>query len=482
MPIHAFSPKGNGIGHWLRPEDSAQIKVEVPFAIPGDQVEALVKKKRRSQFSTQLTGISVPSNDRILPKCIHFGICGGCRWQQMTYTKQLEIKTSIVNSAFKELGPVQILPIVPCDPPWYYRNKMEFTFSNDSAGHRYLGLIMDSSQGKVLNLMECHLVNPWFIAVLKAIRLWWDEESASTSPLLAYHPYRNTGSLRTLTLREGQRTGERMVMLTVSGVPEFALHREQLERFVKALLPFKPNSEVLSIFLRVQQTAKGSITQFYEMLLHGPDHIKEKLHIQSDINKPSSELTFKISPSAFFQPNTQQAEKVYSLALQMADLPQGSIVYDLYCGTGILGICAAQKAKKVIGIELSPESALDARTNAKDNQIDNITIITGDVGKILADGIFPKKCGPESGQPLPKPDVILVDPPRMGLNQTAIDQILLLSPQKIIYISCNPTTQAANIAEFTSKGPYKVMIIRSVDQFPQTIHIENIVILQKELF
>lgn len=260
---------------------------------------------------------------------------------------------------------------------------MEFSFSSDKAKNHYLGLHMDSGKGRVFEMTECHLPNPWFVEALKATKEWWEEFG-----LDAYHAHHNTGSLRTLTVREGQRTGDRMVNLTVSGNPEFALKKSQLEGFIAfiraAVEPIDPSKQ-LSIFLTIHQIAKGKPTQFYEMHLYGSEHIREILHIKADPNEEPIPLTFNVSPSAFFQPNTSQAEQLYSIALRMALIPKNAVVYDLYCGTGTMGICAARRAKEVIGIELSSESSLDARENVKVNGVDNVTILTGSVGEKLAE-------------------------------------------------------------------------------------------------
>lgn len=470
--IAELTKKGNGLGIVIAdnetPAGKAEVAVEVPFTLPGDTVQALLFRKKNGVFSSRLEEISVPSALRIPPRCIHFASCGGCRWQHLAYADQLKFKQEKIETLFAPFltEGVTVRPIVACDPPWAYRNKMEFTFSGDSAGKKYLGLILDSSRGKVLNLTECHLVNSWFVDALRVTRAWWHE-----SELLPYHPHTNTGSLRTLIVREGMRSGDRLVMLTVSGCPEYALHKQQLESFVAflrdAIEPVDPNAN-LSIFLRIQQAVKGKETQFYEMQLYGPDHIREVLHIQTDPEIPAVPLHFSVSPSAFFQPNTRQAEKLYSLALQMLEIPADSVVYDLYCGTGTLGICAAQKARQVLGIEISPESSLDARTNAAMNGLKHVTIMTGSVRDVLSDM---RKEGK-----LPPADVVMVDPPRSGLDSETIQHLADLKPAKLLYISCNPTTQAENIKELQSKG-YKILAIQPVDQFPHTVHIENIVVL-----
>ncbi len=215
-----------------------------------------------------------------------------------------------------------------------------------------------------------------------------------------------------------------MVVLTVSGNPEFALHKEHLESFVAfvrdAVEPVNPNSN-LGIFLRIQQIATGMTTNLYEMHLYGPDHIRETLNIQVHPDEPPTVLSFHISPSAFFQPNSQQAEVLYSTALRMADISPDAVVYDLYCGTGALGLCIAKHAKQVIGIEMSPESALDARTNAKRNGCNNVTILSGAVRHTLQQ--LPE-------QNIPPPDIVMVDPPRPGLDPEALKNLLKLRPPK----------------------------------------------------
>ncbi|MBA3957357.1 MAG: 23S rRNA (uracil(1939)-C(5))-methyltransferase RlmD [Parachlamydiaceae bacterium] len=469
LHITALNAKGNGMGIIERP-NALPAKVEVPFARPGDVVQARLLRKRAGCFSAILEEVTTPSPQRIAAKCVHFGVCGGCRFQHTSYEEQLQNKENFVRHCFSAIlsDSVRFEKIVPSPSPWHYRNKMEYSFSSDAAGKKYLGLVMDSSRGKVFNLQECFLTHHWFVDVVKAVSHWWHE-----SGLQSYHMRHNSGSLRTLTVREGQRTGDRLVMLTVSGNPDFALKKQHLESFVAFVRdiaePTAPDSQ-LSIFLRIQQTGKGMTTQMYEMLLHGPDHIREILHIDTGEGEKVP-VYFGVSPSAFFQPNTQQAEQLYSVALKFAQIESGAVVYDLYCGTGALGLCVAKRVKQVIGIEISPEASLDARTNATLNGCDNVTIYTGSVRDVLKE--FP-------GKGIPAPDVVMVDPPRAGLDAEAIQLLIELSPQKIIYVSCNPVTQALNVEELLKHG-YRLMAIQPVDQFPQTYHVENVVLLHKEI-
>ena len=470
LEITHFDSHGDGLARYTNTEKVEKI-VEVPFAIPGDVVDAQLFKKQRKKLIAKLHTVKMPSSLRIEPRCIHFGSCGGCRWQQMEYQTQLKYKDEFIRRLFAPIGQETIIhPVISCEVPWQYRNKMEFSFASDSHQRKYLGLVMNSSRGDVFNLTECHLVNSWFAECVKTVRQWWHETG-----LDAYHPRRDRGALRTLTLREGQRTGDRMVILTVSGNPEFALHKRHLESFVAfvrdAIEPMSTNSQ-LSIFLRIQQISKGMPTNFYEMLLYGPDHIREILHIQTEENQKPHSLTFTISPSAFFQPNSAKAEQIYSLAIQMAKLNREATVYDLYCGTGTLSMCMGPYVKNVIGVEISLESALDARTNAANNGIDNITIMTGAVRHLLTQIKNDKKLDP--------PDVVFVDPPRPGLDPEALSNLIELNPPKIIYISCNPVTQVQNI-EVLQKQGYILERIQPVDQFPQTFHVENIALLTRKI-
>lgn len=469
IAISKFSKEGYGIGSFQQP-DGKEASVEVPFAVPGDQARVSLFKRRKGVCRGQLLELLTPSPDRIQPVCVHFGSCGGCRWQQISYEQQLLQKTQwILGHLQPYLSAATVIhPIIPCDPPWHYRNKVELTFSSDKAMNRYLGFIMHDSRGKVFNLQECHLVNAWMNTAVHTVQKWW-----SSSGLDAYHTMRDTGSLRTLTLREGQRTGDRMVILTVSGNADFALKKDQLKQFVdhlKESIEPHDGEGKLSIFLCIQQIAKGQRTNFYEMHLYGPDHIREVIYLPFFEEAAALKAyTFHISPKAFFQPNTRQAERLYARVLEMVQMPSDALVYDLYCGTGTLGICLAGRAKEVIGIELSPESVLDARENIKMNGLTNVIIHQGDAAKVLAALLTEEQR---------KADIVVVDPPRAGLDPKAIQHLLVMDAPQIAYVSCNPATQARDLEALVKAG-YALKAVQPVDQFPQTVHVENIVVLTK---
>jgi 23S rRNA (uracil1939-C5)-methyltransferase len=459
--IEKISPKGFGLGLFQKTEDGPQIKVVVPFAIPGDTAQVEVGPKRKRINFGKLLEILEPSNDRVEPKCSHVGACGGCTLQQMDYVKQLEYKESIIKELFG-----QSLPIVPAKSIWHYRNKMEYTFSQDREGTQFLGLIRAASRGRVEPLKECFLSPPWFVDVLKEVRAWWE-----SGELLAFNGFRNSGSLRTLTLREGKRTEQKMAILTVSGVPEFSLNKEQITSFANSVKKGLPDTleENLSIFLRVQQTAPGMVTQFYEMELSGPAHIQEELTIT--VGEYTRDYKFKISPTAFFQPNTAQAEEIYSKALELAGMRKRKRVLDLYAGTATLGMVFAPFTEKVIAIEINPYAVFDAEMNKESNQIENLQLYKGDVAEVL---FALKKSDPS----MKNPELALLDPPRVGLSKEALEIVIDLQPEEIIYISCSPASQARDCSALQEAG-YQIIEVQPVDQFPHTVHIENIILLRR---
>ena len=381
-------------------------------------------------------------------RCAHFPQCGGCSSQDISYSQQLEDKETILKEIYGPLSD-RLLPAIVAKSSWAYRNKMEFSFSQDKAGNHYLGLFL--KRRRVLDLYECHLTPPWFVEAMSRTRQWW-----KASGLQAFHPHKNTGSLRTLILREGRRTGEKLVLLTVSGAPEYALTKQQIEDFVETLTPIDPT---ISIFIRIQMAVKGRPTQFFEHNVHGPDHITERLTIGT------RELTFKVSPSSFFQPNTEQAEAIYNQAVHLLPLSPDDTLYDLYCGTGSLGMACAPHVKNVIGIELSPYAVFDAQANCALNNITNMEIHKGDVAELL----------PTLKNDHP-PAAAIVDPPRPGLGPSAIENLLALAPKHLLYISCNPKTHAPDLEALSSA--YEVLTLQPVDQFPHTPHIEVLALLQ----
>lgn len=467
--IDAFSKKGNGLG-LVSKLDGSQMQVEVPFTMPGDVVNVTLLRKNANSTKAKLEEIVSSSPDRILPRCAHFSECGGCRFQHVPYEMQLSQKKSLVYNCFAELLDSQSVfhPIIESPQPWLYRNKSDFSFSNDSAENKYLGLIKESSKGKVFNISECHLTSPWFVTVVQAVKKWWDDID-----LTAYQLYKDTGTLRSLTIREGQRTGDRMVILTVSGHPDFEVPTHHLENFVTAVRnaidDISPSS-YMSIYLRIQTVGSGMATSIYDRCLYGHEFIREELLLNLE-NEPQTTIpiTFQIGPSTFFHHNVFQAESLYSMAYKHAQIPAGSIIYQLYSGTGTLGFYFARDAQEIISIELSPESAEQARQNAKLNGFQNIRVVAGAVRHVLSDQFHQK---------LPSPQAILISPPRPGIDPKSLINISKLSADKIVYVSSNPFSQAHDVADFLKNG-YRIQSVQPADHFPMTAHVENVVILNR---
>lgn len=451
IPLHIDELDSNGWGkaQWLRP-DGLLRAVTVPLSLPAETVVSDLfkcKSKKTTGLVAEVRSVTNPSPFRVQPRCKHFSYCGGCTWQHVEYKKQLEIKEKWVQELFPDCPTHH--PIIAAPDVWNYRNKMEFSFGEDLKGQKFLGLMIRSSRGRVFTIEECHLVNPWMAETLQAIYKWWQ-----TTDLLAFYGPKQLGHLRTLTMREAS-SGDRVIVLCVSGKPEYAIKRAQLDQFLEVCK--KVAGEHTSI-LRIQQVHTGSQTQFFEMRLHGPDTFRQEITVGDNT------FEFHLSPSSFFQPNSRQAGVIYERALALANLSQNDVLYDLYAGIGIFGMVASKSVKQVISIELSPDAAYDATENAKRLNLSNVRMIKGDVAQILKEGN------------LPKADCVIVDPPRTGLGPKACEQVVALKPATICYVSCNPKTQKIDVEQLCKSG-YTLTCIQPIDQFAQTIHVENIAIL-----
>jgi len=435
--IQKLSKKGDGIGF------INDTKVEVPRTIIGDTVVAELYRKRRGVRRGKLLKVVKPSEDRVDVKCKHALFCGGCSLQQMAYTSQLKYKENFVRQIFSDYNDIELRPILFSDC-WQYRNKMEFTFSENRAGMRYLGLMMGKMSRFVFNLEECFLASSWFSDTLASVRSWWNKNLA----LSAYNVINNTGVLKNLTLRESFSTKQKMVILTIVNND---LVPDQIQALVEAI-----GDRDVSIYVRKMTVAKKMATQVQDIHIHGPKTIEEVLNIFG------KNFRFTIGPSSFFQPNTMCAKLIYEKALSLIANQKQNIVFDLYAGASTLGILFSSFANEVIGIEENAQAVNDGRNNINLNNINNITLHVGDVGDIL------------QNISIRDPDLVILDPPRAGLNLKAISSLLRLAPKKIIYISCNPLTQHENIKEL--KG-YALKSLQPVDQFPHTYHVENIAYL-----
>lgn len=391
--------------------------------------------------------------------CEHFGTCGGCAEQHKTYSEQIAFKESVVKLCLQEcIEDCTIIdPIISCESIWEWRNKMEFSFGQNKEGSLFLGLHQGKKRGKVFNIHQCLISPPWMTLVLEEVRRWWQETG-----LKAYFPPKDVGTLRTLTLREGKRTQDRLVILTISGNPAFSLNELEIQSFQERVQNVLNQKKIGSdsILIVKQITQKKIPTRFEERLLSGSGAIFEWME-----SCQQKKLFFKIRSNSFFQPNPLQAEKLYRRAMEIANIQKEDIVFDLYCGTGSLSLFASEYAQHVIGIEMNPSAVQDAQENIERSGITNVEIFLGDVGAVLEQHRFPN------------PDLIMVDPPRAGLMPNALRELKKLHPRKILYISCNPKTQAENIKELMEFG-YRCIHIQPIDQFPHTLHIENIALLQ----
>ena len=434
--------------------------VEIRNTIPGDLVSFHVPARRmRQNLCIDPLAILSPSIHRTEPRCAHSNQCGGCGWQAMSYSFQLAEKQALVERLFTPFIPSsKIHPIIEALQPFHYRNKMEFTFSQDLKGTQYLGLNQPGKREKVINVNYCHLVEGWMSEVLTQARLWWSKHT----DILAYHFASGRGCLRTLTLRDGKSTGSKMIILTIAQSVEYMLTGPVINSFKKYVLElFKDEPIQPSIFLRIHSVKKTIGDEFYEMHLHGKPTLKEELTVKGNT------FSFEVSPSAFFQPNSKMAEVIYERAITMASVTSKDYVLDLYAGAATFGIMFSPFVNRVLSIEINPYAVCDAEMNIYNNDIDNLSIMKGDVANLL------EHCHSI-------PDVVVVDPPRAGLSPVAINHILRLKPKKIVYVACNPYTQADNMKDFLAAG-YEIVEVQPIDQFPQTVHLENIVLLQQTL-
>ena len=458
LRMESMATTGKAIGH---------IDKQVVFvdrAVPGDLITLRVKKKKKTFLEGTIDTLLEPSPDRINPECTHFGLCGGCKWQHINYNEQLRYKQQQVSDNFSKLAKVPIgaiQEIVPSVKPYYYRNKLEFTFSNKrwlyseeiSSGEIIersgLGFHLPSQFDKVLDIDHCHLQPDPSNLIRTVVK-----NHALETGLSFYDINKHEGFLRNLIVRT-TIAGDVMVILQVG--------QDHLEHISGVMETLKKNVPGLTSLNYVVNTKKNET--FTDLSVHtyfGQTYIRESFP------KPdkSGNLTFKISPKSFFQTNSLQAEILYKIAWEFAALTGSEIVYDLYTGTGTIANYIAGSAGKVVGIEYVPEAIEDAKENSLHNNIFNTSFFSGDLKDILTDE-FVTMNG--------KPDVLICDPPRAGMHEEVCHQLLKISPEKIVYISCNPATQARDVAILADK--YNLDRIQPVDMFPHTPHVENIALL-----
>lgn len=425
-------------------------KLFVLGALPAEEVTATLVGRKRKEIFHILDQVIKPSPLRVSAPCQDVPRCGGCVFQMLDYSAQLKFKHDRIKTLFSAFENL-VRPIIKSPKLFGYRSKMEFSFSQNKAGEKFLGLTQAKGNGRVINTQKCHLGSDWMSDVLNIIQAHF-----KASHLEAYDR-KGKGDLRSLTVRQSSFTQEKMVILEVVAHDQSKLSKNDIEAFFKPLFEKDPS---ISCYLRVVQMIPKVPTQIYEMHLKGPECIHEVLTIGDRT------LKFKISPSAFFQPNAYSAELLFNEVANIVSSLKPERVLDLFSGTGTISLCISAFTKTCIGVELNPYSVFDAEENARINQIDNVSFIKQDAA------VFIK----ENKDPF---DLVIVDPPRAGLGHKACAMLKDLAPYHILYVSCNPVTQALDCHILLEAG-YTITLIQPVDQFPHTNHCENIILLKKQ--
>ncbi len=433
----------------------------LPNAVPGDVVDIQTYKKRKAYYEGKAVHFHSYSDKRTKPVCEHFGTCGGCKWQHMAYEHQLFYKQKEVLNNLMRIGKVELpelTPILGSAEQYFYRNKMEFSFSDsrwltqeevdsdeDLGNRNALGFHIPGMWDKILDVKKCHLQADPSNAIRNAIK-----EFATEHNIAFFNTRNQTGLLRTLMLRTSS-IGE--VMVLIQFYKEDTKKRELLLNYVKETFP-----EITALLYVINGKGNDTIYDQEVICYNGRDHIFEEME----------GLKFKINAKSFYQTNSDQAYELYKITRDFAGLAGDELVYDLYTGTGTIAQFVSKKAKKVVGVESVPEAIEAAKENAAFNNITNTAFFVGDMKKVF-NAEFIETHG--------TPDVIITDPPRDGMHADVVQQILNIAPKKVVYVSCNSATQARDLA--LMDATYKVTKVQAVDMFPQTHHIENVVLLEK---
>lgn len=424
---------------------------------PGDVVRARVTVRKKAYLEAKLLEIITPSENRIAPRCQHAPVCGGCSWQHVPYTFQTEFKRQHVEDHMRRIGnltEISVLPVISSERDFYYRNKMEYSFgdrrwlSDDeiASGETFekdslaLGLHVPGRYDRILNLHECHLQESASFDILNHVRGY-----ALQQNLTPYNTHQKLGWLRHLVIRNSLHTNEWMVNIVTFYEDENAM--TGLVQSLKDTFPF-----ITTIIESVNDTWSPVAIGTREHVHYGSGFITDSI----------GSYHFRIHPTTFFQTNTMQAERLFQTAIDLADI-QGGIVYDLYCGVGTLSLFAAKNADSVVGVELNPQSIQNAIKNASDNDVQNTVFRTGDARDTFSDALL-EECG--------RPDILLTDPPRVGMHQDVVMRLNELSIPTIVYVSCNSATMARDLALMSDA--YEITHIQPVDMFPQTYHIETV--------
>ncbi|WP_452224751.1 23S rRNA (uracil(1939)-C(5))-methyltransferase RlmD [Lacinutrix chionoecetis] len=433
----------------------------LPNAVPGDVVDVQTFKKRKAYYEGKATVFHTLSDKRTTPECQHFGVCGGCKWQDMAYEHQLFYKQKEVTNNLTRIGHIELPEVTPIKGSaehYFYRNKMEFSFSDsrwltleeiqsdaDLGDRNALGFHIPGMWDKILDIKKCHLQEDPSNAIRNSIKTF-----AIDNGLEFFNTRNQTGLLRTLMIRTSS-TGD--IMVLVQFFKDDKQKRELLLDYVAEAFP-----QITSLQYVINEKANDTIYDQEVICYKGEDHIFEEME----------GLKFKINAKSFYQTNSAQAYELYKLTREFAGLKGEELVYDLYTGTGTIAQFIAKKAKKVIGVEAVPDAITAAKENAQFNGINNVEFYVGDMKNVFNEQ-FINTHG--------KPDVIITDPPRDGMHKDVVKQILNIAPEKVVYVSCNSATQARDLQLMDTV--YKVTKTQAVDMFPQTHHVENIVLLEK---
>ena len=437
--------------------------VFVPWAVPGDVCDLQVRRKKHSFMEAEIVCLHTPSPLRTQPFCQHFGTCGGCKWQQLPYEEQLKMKQQQVFDQLTRIGKVELpefRPILGSVKTKEYRNKLDFGCSNRryltseeiASGREFardaIGLHITGAFDKILPIEKCWLMDDLHNQIRNEVR-----DYAIGHGLTFFDLRQQVGLLRDVIIRNSN-TGEWLVII------QFHYDEEGDEQRAKGLLQHLADKfpQITALMYLNNQKCNDTIGDQDILTFKGNDHIYETME----------DLRFKVGPKSFYQTNTEQAYHLYSVAREFAGLTGEELVYDLYTGTGTIANFVAKKARKVIGIEYVPEAIEDAKINSQENHIDNTLFFAGDMKDILTDEFIA-----EHG----RPDVIITDPPRAGMHPDVVKTILRAAPQRIVYVSCNPATQARDLQDLDAD--YKVEAVQPVDMFPHTPHVENVVLLIK---
>ncbi len=450
-------------------EGKAIVKIDdlvvfVPYVVPGDVVDLQVKRKKNKYAEAEAVHFHEYSSLRAKPFCEHYGVCGGCKWQVLPYSEQIKYKQQQVEDNLRRIGKIElpeVSPILGSEKTELYRNKLEFTFSNKrwltyeevKQDVKYdqmnaVGFHIPGAFDKVLAIEKCWLQDDIANRLRNAIRDYAYEHNYSFINLRNHE-----GMLRNMIVRTSS-TGELMLILICK------IENDEEMKLFKQLLQYVADSfpEITSLLYVVNNKCNDTINDLDVHVFKGNDHIFEEME----------GLRFKIGPKSFYQTNSEQAYNLYKITRNFAGLTGNELVYDLYTGTGTIANFVASKARQVIGIEYVPEAIEDAKVNAGINGINNALFFAGDMKDMLTQE-FINEYG--------RPDVIITDPPRAGMHQDVVDVILFAEPQRIVYVSCNPATQARDLQLLDPK--YKVTAVQPVDMFPHTHHVENVVLLER---